>query len=151
MLNALDREVFVVTGVDFEWNATELGLETIRAGYPAFLNSSISSTARTTLTGVGSIGDTNVIASVQYMAAYRDVGVAGPFPYNAISEQMAGNTPPTNLDYIAIIATSDFFINSLHDGNLTLGQDLAVRVWGYRASVDGSTYAALVQSQVLSS
>ncbi len=54
------------------------------------------------------------------------------------------------LDYIGIISTNDFFLQIQGGGNLTpkIGN---VKVYGYRAKADAATYAALVQSEVLSS
>lgn len=68
----------------------------------------------------------------------------------AVQEQGPSDTPDANMDYIGIIATSDMFIsvNSFATAALT---QAAVRVYGYRAKADAATYAALVQSEVLSS
>ncbi|GAI60645.1 unnamed protein product, partial [marine sediment metagenome] len=52
-------------------------------------------------------------------------------------------------DYIALIATNNFFVQLLGAGNIAV-KDVAGRVWGYRAKADSATYAALVQSEVLS-
>ena len=62
------------------------------------------------------------------------------------------DTPPANQDYLGIIATNDFFVNLDLSKDFTTGQtcDVKVRVYGYRARADASTYAALVQSEVLS-
>lgn len=151
MLNALDREVFVVTALDFEWAVGENDLLT--AAFPpldtADLRATISSTVRTS---VGSVGDTNVLAGVTYGAYHSEPSAAVlPATFNVIYEQNAGNAPPADLSYIGIIATSDFFINTQRSDEFASDQKVGVRVYGYRASVDGSTYAALVQSQVLSS
>jgi hypothetical protein len=59
-------------------------------------------------------------------------------------------TPPSALDYIGIISTNDFFLQIQGGGNGTpkIGN---AKVYGYRAKADAATYAALVQSEVLSS
>jgi hypothetical protein len=56
------------------------------------------------------------------------------------------------MEYIGIIATNDFFINYAVDDGFETGQalDVSVRLFGYRATADSSTYAALVQSELLS-
>lgn len=151
MLNALDREVFVVTALDFEWAVGEADLLTsaVPPLNTAELRATISSTVRNS---VGSIGDTNVIGGVTYGAYHSEPSAAIiPATFNVLYEQNAGNTPPADLSYLGIIATSDFFINSQRSNEFATDQKVGVRVYGYRASVDASTYAALVQSQVLSS
>ena len=54
------------------------------------------------------------------------------------------------MEYLDIIATPDFFLNVQGSGN-TGRMSVAAKVYGYRAKADASTYAALVQSEVLSS
>ena len=53
------------------------------------------------------------------------------------------------LDYIALIATNNFFVQVQGTANAG-AKGVNGRVWGYRAKADSSTYAALVQSEVLS-
>ena len=55
-----------------------------------------------------------------------------------------------DVDYIALIATNNFFVQ-VEGSNNAVAKTLSGRVWGYRARADASTYAALVQSEVLSS
>ena len=69
---------------------------------------------------------------------------------NIFSEQLAGEAPQAVLDYIQIIATPDFFAQ-IEGLNTTSQMACAYRVWGYRAKMDSAGYAALVQSEVLSS
>ncbi|GAH27089.1 unnamed protein product, partial [marine sediment metagenome] len=54
-----------------------------------------------------------------------------------------------NLAYTALIATNNFFVAVLGNGN-TSPKSVNGRLWGYRAKADATTYAALVQSEVLS-
>ena len=54
-----------------------------------------------------------------------------------------------NLDYVALIATNNFFVAVQGTGNAA-AKSVNGRVYGYRARADGTTYAALVQSEVLS-
>ena len=61
-----------------------------------------------------------------------------------------GDTPASNLDYIGILATNDFFIQ-IKGGNNTAAKSVYGKLYGYRARADAATYAALVQSEVLSS
>ena len=60
------------------------------------------------------------------------------------------DTPPAALDYIGIIATDNFFV-AINSANNVNAKGMNGRLWGYRARADASTYAALVQSEVLSS
>lgn len=134
-LNPLDREVFVVQGVDLDLFPPDLlpNLKTISS-------LSVSSTRRTT---VGGIDFPNVIASkrIQTQSVTGDGSVT--------NEYVAIDTPATNLEYIAIIATNDFFLNIEGAANVT-PLSANCRVYGYRARADASIYAALVQSEALS-
>ena len=60
------------------------------------------------------------------------------------------DSPPATLDYIGIISTNDFFVQIKGNNNLATKQVFG-KLWGYRAKADAATYAALVQSEVLSS
>ena len=135
-LNPLDQEVFVVTQVNLDIDAPDLS-----EGNPTRVSASLSTTSRT---GPGSIADPNVIASAERIIL------------NSGEAQLAwfDREDPTftaiNEDYIGIIATSDAFLQlgSLNSGGL---KQARVRVYGYRAKAEAATYAALVQSQTLSS
>jgi hypothetical protein len=54
------------------------------------------------------------------------------------------------MEYIGIIATNDFFLQIEGVGNAT-AKAVTAKVYGYRARADASVYAALVQSELLSS
>ena len=135
-LNALDNEVFVVTAVNLDLAAPNL-----RDATTTDVNMSLSSTARTS---VGDLSDSNVIAHKRTQVQCLDTGAA------VLDEHMAGETPAASLDYVYIIATNDFFanINGTNNGANKSGN---FRIYGYRAKADAATYAALVQSEVLSS
>ena len=55
----------------------------------------------------------------------------------------------TGLDYIGIIATNDFFVQIVGEGN-TDPKSCRGKMYGYRAVASADIYAALVQSEVLS-
>lgn len=147
-LNALDQEVFVVTGVKIDFVG----------GMPAFVGTvsalpecqvAVTTTRPTTMPN---LGNSNCIAFSQ-LSGYVGTDAGGIVQGATMIEQSSTDTPPANMDYIGIIATSDFFISI--DSNAWGApagstQDVAVRVYGYRAKADASTYAALVQSEVLS-
>ena len=135
-LNVLDREVFVVTSVDIDTEAPD-GI----AATDTSVAASLSTTNRTT---VGSLADSNVMARSLLSisgAGYLDTGVG--------FQQVHPETPMTNMDYVAIISTNDFFCQIQGTGNVTT-KSTTFRVWGYRAIADASTFAALTQSELLS-
>lgn len=136
-LNPLDNEVFVVVAVDMD-----------AAPCDAIAATNTRTTLAMTTTSqaaMPSLASSNVIArkSISFQGAGLVDGGYG------IAEA-AGETPPTTLDYVGIIATNDFFlqIEGVNNGSAKSG---AVKVYGYRAKAESSVYAALVQSEVLSS
>ncbi len=133
-LNPLDNEVFVVYAIDMDGKTPEL-----IPGTRTETKLSVSTTRRTS---VGSIADSNVMAQLQTVV--EEAGGAA-----VLNAKHAGETPPSMLEYIAIIATNDFFVNVQGVNNVasTSGN---VRLYGVRARADSSIYAALVQSELLS-
>jgi len=135
-LNVLDREVMVVTGVDIDVLPPD-GVP----GVNTRVRASVSTTSRTT---VGDIADTNVLASARddiRSANYLDSGV--PF------STKFGETPAIGMAYLNIIATNNFFAQI--EGNNNIGATgMTGRVYCYRAVADAATFAALVQSELLS-
>ena len=135
-LSPLDNEVFVVLAIDVAPQPPNAV-----AGTDSSTSCSLSTTSRTS---VGSIGDNNVLGSGE--SAIRAAGfVDGGVGF----QQFSGETPTATLDYIGIIATNNFFIQLEGAGNLA-ARVCSTRLWGYRAKADAATYAALVQSEVLS-
>jgi len=134
-LNPLDREVFVVQAVDLDLEPADMD-----DGVTSVSSLSLSSTRRAT---VGGIDFPNVVAAKRITTQ----GLAG---LGAVTnEYMASDSPASNLEYIAIIATNDFFLNI--EGRNNVGPKSAnARVYGYRARADAAIYAALVQSEALS-
>lgn len=135
-LSPLDNEVFVVLAIDVAPQPPEFFAAT-----DSSTSCSVSTTSRTT---VGSIGDNNVLG-----AGESAIRAAGSLDAGVGFQQFSGETPTATLDYIGIIATNNFFIQLQGAGN---GQPrlASTRLWGYRAKADAATYAALVQSEVLS-
>jgi hypothetical protein len=133
-LNPLDQEVFVVSAVDLDPTAPDCitGQNTEVA----------ASLTTTTQTAFGNLSSPSTIANAVYNI--RTDGV------NHVAIQRTSlDSPPAQLEYIAIISTNDFFVQ-LQGTNNAAGKDLFGRLWGYRARADAATYAALVQSEVLS-
>jgi hypothetical protein len=133
-LNPLDNEVFVVYAVDMDGKTPEL--------IPATRTETKLSISTTRRTSVGSIADSNVMAQLQTVV--EEAGGAA-----VLNAKHAGETPATVLDYVAIIATNDFFVN-IQGVNNTATVSGNVRLYGVRARADSSIYAALVQSELLS-
>lgn len=136
-LDVLNNEIFVVLGVDLDVSNPEAIAATNTA--------SRSSLTTTSSTALSNLSNTNCIATAResiMAAGFVDGGVA--------FARAAETTPMANLDYIAIIATNNFFVQCQGFGNVGL-MGVTGRVWGYRARADATTYAALVQSEVLSS
>lgn len=142
-LNPLDNEVFVVTGVKLDFRRPIEDADTATPEAICFQRLSLSTTEQVTYSG---IDKPSVLAA---SAINMRSNLGSPV---VIIEQNAMDAPPAAMDYLQIIATNDFFINYEASGtykdNATLTAN--VRVYGYRATADSSTYAALVQSELLS-
>lgn len=136
-LNVLDREVMVVTGVDIDL----LPPEAI-AGTNTRVRGSVSTTSRTT---IGDLADNNVIAS-----ARDDVRAAGMIDSGVAFSTSYGESPPVGMEYMNIIATNNFFVQ-IEGANNVGTTALTGRMYCYRAVADAATFAALVQSELLSS
>ena len=134
-LNPLDNEVFVVQAIDVQSSSPDLV-----TGTNTGVTCGVSTTSRTS---VGSLADSNCLARLT--KSIRSDAV------NAVSMiENSADTPDSNLEYIGIIATNDFFLQILGNGN-TSAKNFQCRLYGYRAKADAAVYAALVQSEVLSS
>jgi len=134
-LNVLDREVFVVTAVDLNVFTPEA-----IAGVNTAVNGSLSSTGRT---AVGTINNSNVLA-----ADVKNIKAAGAIAVG-FSEKSPDSPVGNSLDYIAIISTNNFFAQVEGIANIAT-RGMNFRIWGYRAQADANTFAALVQSELLS-
>mgnify|MGYP000172999616 FL=1 len=135
-LDVLNNEIFVVLAVDLDVTPPDA-----IAGVDTTTNASISTTS---LIAVGNLSQSNVMAQSSdriRAAGFVDGGVG--------FSRAAESTYTGMVDYIALIATNNFFVQ-LQGGNNVAPKGLTGRVWGYRARADSSTYAALVQSEVLS-
>jgi len=136
-LDVLNNEIFVVVAADLDLTPPDAV-----AGLDTDTTASICATSKATVTN---LSDTNCISTARdsiRAAGFVDGGVA--------FAKSAGDTPLATLDYLAIIATNDFFLQIQGAGNGG-AKSGACKVYGYRARADASVYAALVQSEVLSS
>lgn len=136
-LNALDQEAFVVYAVQ-----SDLASPDAIAGANTGVGFSLSTTARTS---VGNLSSNNVFhvhnQSIR-SAGYVDGGVA--------FDQVGPDSAMGDLPYLAIIATSNFHAQVQGQNNVALKSG-DFKVYGQRVRLSGSQYAALVQSELLSS
>jgi len=134
-LDVLNNEIFVVLAADLN-----LAKPDITGGTNSSVSGAISSTTQTALP---TLSNTNTIATAE-------LSIRSDAPGSQVAFQQAANESYTGaLDYVALIATNNFFVQVDGDGN-TGNKSCRGRVYGYRARADASTYAALVQSEVLS-
>lgn len=145
-LNPLDNEVFVVTGVKIDFTSPVLRSITSPGQYQLSQTCSVSKIEET---GMPELDNPSVVATSK-ISAYSLQDPAGDV-YTAL-ETNSMDTPPASQDYLDIIATNDFYLIYQITDNYVTGQTTGanVRVYGYRATADSSTYAALVQSEMLS-
>jgi hypothetical protein len=135
-LDILNNEIFVVLAVDMDCDTPDA-----IAGTNTSVSGSVTSTSQTALS---TLANTNCLTNASEAiraAGYVDGGVG--------FTRSASSTYAGDVDYIGLIATNNFFVQLKAGGNPGL-KSLSGRVWGYRARADSSTYAALVQSEVLS-
>jgi len=134
-LNPLDNEVFVVYAVDIDMLDPEF-----IPGTSTVVKSSISTTQRA---NVGNLSHANVLAHSRITLSNDGVILAR-------SDFASDSAPSSQLPYLAIISTNDFYLNIEGTAN-TVARSMNARVYGVRAkATDPSVYAALVQSELLS-
>jgi len=136
-LNPLDNEVFVVSAIDLDPLAPDCV-----AGANTQTFCSLTTTSQTEPANLNSSSClANVVLDIR-----QDPGSVDGVPFSRTSL----DSPPAALDYIGIISTNDFFVQ-IEGTNNGAAKRVFGKMWGYRAKADAATYAALVQSEVLSS
>ena len=135
-LDILNNEIFVVLACDLD-----LVNPDAVAGVNTATRGGITTTA---VLAMPNLSQTNCITTA------REAIQAGGFVDGGVAFTRAAESTYTgNVDYVALIATNNFFVQVGGVNNLN-PKGVTGRVWGYRAVADSSTYAALVQSEVLS-
>lgn len=134
-LSPLDQEVFVVVAIDLDPTAPDAVTNTNTS-----IAMSLSTTSRTSF---GNLNTSSVLANAVY-------DIRADAANHVAIQRTSLDSPPAALDYIGIIATNDFFVQLVGAGNAN-AKDGFGRLWGYRAKADAATYAALVQSEILTS
>lgn len=154
-LNPLDNEVFVVTGMKIDFTNPSCEPDTFTDNqFNLFQRCSISKTALTSYRGIDS---SSVVGASEVNAFVMVEGTVASPPIQvltySIQESNAMDAPPATQDYLDIIATNDYYLNlavsDKYQQFKTVGVN--VRLYGYRATASSSVYAALVQSEMLSS
>lgn len=135
-LSPLDKEVFVVTAVNLDPTTPDA-----IAGLDTQVNCALTSTSQTT---VANLSNANCLAT-----ATLDIRASGMVDAGVSFTRNGMETPPATLDYIGIIATSDFFV-SIEGNNNNNPKFVSGKMYGYRATASADVFAALVQSEVLS-
>lgn len=134
-LNPLDNEVFIVYAIDLDPIAPD-----VVAGTNTATTCSLTTTSRT---ATANLGDSSCMAN-KVLNIRMAAGSVEGVPFSRGSDE----SPATQLDYLGIISTNDFFVQ-LQGTNNANAKAVSGRVYGVRARADASVYAALVQSEVL--
>ena len=134
-LSPLDQEVFVVLAINMDPSYPD-GI----AGVDTKVNASLTTTSQTAVQTLANPNSLVFAENTIRSAGYLDSGVGF---------QTALETPPSNLPYIGIVATNDFFVQ-VEGANNVSTYGTGGKMYGYRARADAAIYAALVQSEALS-
>jgi hypothetical protein len=135
-LDPLNREVFIVQGIDMDMSPPD-----VVAGTSTAVESALTTTSQTAMVRLSNANCLSSARSDIRMGAGSIEGV----PFSRDSSDVI----PASLEYLGIIATNDFFI-SVAGQNNTAAKTLTGKLYGYRAQASADIYAALVQSEVLS-
>ena len=135
-LSPLDNEVFVVQAVNMEAEMPDAVQAT-----DTKVISSLTTTSQTSVVGLANSNCMATKANFIQADGFDDGGVA--------FQTGEAESTPASLEFLAIIATNDFFIQVKGVGNL-VAKGLSGKLYGYRARAEASIYSALVQGEVLS-
>lgn len=135
-LDVLNNEIAVVYAVDLDLTPPD--------AVAATDTNTFGSVSATSLAAIGTLSQTNTIA-----VARDSIRAAGFVDGGVGFERSASESYQGPLDHIALIATNNFFVQ-LQGQNNANPKSINGRLWMRRARADSATYAALVQSEVLS-
>jgi len=135
-LDVLNNEIAVIYSIDLDLTSPDA-----IAATDTRVTGSFSATSETAMT---SLGQTNTMA-----VARQSIRASGFVDGGVSFDRSATSTPTGDLPYIGLIATNNFFV-AVQGSNNAGVKTLSGRCWLKRARADSSTYAALVQSEVLS-
>ena len=134
-LSPVDRQVFVITDVSFTSSEPQ-----VIPGTSTFVKYQVTKTAQTGM--LGAANPDLVSAASKHLFAG-----AAEFSWAETDFGSQQNSTGGRNDYLMILATEDAFISVLGDNN-TAARTAQVRVTGYFATADASTYQALVLSEL---
>ncbi len=135
-LNPLDNEVAIVYAVDLDLETPDA-----IAATNTVMQGALTTTSRTSMPNLSDSACLAVKQSRIRAAGFVDGGVGFTTGSN--------ESPATQLEYLGIIATNDFFVQ-VQGGNNAGPHSMTGKLYMVRARADSSIYAALVQSEVLS-
>lgn len=150
-LNALDNEVFVITGCKLDVSPPDFTISGTPGVTSRFRCQASLSKQDISASALGTgLGNPSVFAS-QDIEIHTAVNGTAPESLAAgVSTVASDHTDaPFEVEYLDIIATPDFYIN-FRSVNQTNAQGVEGKLYGYRARADASIYASLVQSELLS-
>ena len=134
-LNPLDQEVLLILAVDIDSFAPD-----VIAGTNTAQTVSVSTSSQTAVLGI----DASACIASQRIDVKTD-GVN-----HVVFDRLLNSGPESSLiDYVSILATNNFFLQTEGVNNAG-AKGGNVRMWCVRAKADSSTYAALVNSELLS-
>lgn len=146
-LNALDNEVFVVTGVKLDTEIPDV-LSGVGANrFAVFASVSKQDISNSPLRGldnpsVMATANTQIITDINAQPSGDAWGLG-------LLQQENDVDTPHAMEYLDVIATPDFFVN-INGVTQSSAKTVEGKLYGFRARADSSTYAALVQSELLS-
>lgn len=142
-LNALDNEVFVVTGVKLDMSSPDFQIGAGSARYGVFASLSKQDITQSTTRG---LSNPSIMATASAITNVNSDGNA----LLGITQMLENSADsPFHVDYVDIIATPDFYVN-LNGVSQADEAEVQGKLYGYRARADASVYASLVQSELLS-
>jgi len=134
-LNPLDQEVLLILAVDIDCFAPDV--------ITALNTAQTISVSTSGQTGVVGIENSACIAAQRI-----DVKTDG-IDHVSFDRLLAAGPTSSLIDYVSILATNNFFLQTEGVNNLG-AKGGNVRMWCVRAKADSATYAALVNSELLS-
>ena len=156
-LNPLDQEVFVVTAVKLDIDVigtTPLNLFGAGGvGTNKLYGGEVALTRTERATAISNLGENTCFATASSKLGTSEESQANGDYAVSYALQENNSDTPSDLEYLAVIATNDFFVGTLamQDGGVGGNLNIHGKVYGYRATASAAIYAALVQSEVISS
>ena len=149
-LNPLDQEVFVVTAVKLDIDVVgSTPINLFGAGINKLYGAKVALTRLEKATALSNLGENTCFATaLSYIGTAEESQAGGDYAVSYAVQENSSDTP-SDLEYLSVIATNDFFIGvqAAQDAN---NVQVHGKVYGYRATATAAIYAALVQSEVIS-